>query len=266
MGIVRDSFVIFKNWAEAIEKLPEELQLECYKALAYYGLHGEKPEGMSAITDALLTSFSVGLENSICRYNASVENGKKGGAPKGNQNAKKKVENQVDLEQPKTSKNNLKQPKTSKNNLNVNDNVLASELVKENKKEINVFNKTHAHVQERVKEYPDAERAVFANYFQALTSRLANFDDDYQLLYEVYDTMLEAKEQSSMPEGLVFNQKTYHLKEIVALYGRITEVKLEKIIKQLKFKEDIENRPYYILGCIVNMANEFSKGGENVLL
>ena len=39
MGIIRDSFVIFKNWAEAINALPEENQLETYKALVSYGLN-----------------------------------------------------------------------------------------------------------------------------------------------------------------------------------------------------------------------------------
>ena len=34
----RESFVIYKNWAEAINLLPEEFQIETYKALVEYGL------------------------------------------------------------------------------------------------------------------------------------------------------------------------------------------------------------------------------------
>ena len=30
MGIIRDSFVVFKNWADAINAMPEEYQLETY--------------------------------------------------------------------------------------------------------------------------------------------------------------------------------------------------------------------------------------------
>ena len=86
----RESFVIYKNWVDAINRLPEECQLEIYKALMEYGLTGKMPDNVSTICSAMLVSFSVSLENSINRYLASIENGKKGGAPKGNQNARKK--------------------------------------------------------------------------------------------------------------------------------------------------------------------------------
>ena len=151
----RESFVIYKNWVDAINRLPEECQLEIYKSLMEYGLTGKMPDNVSTICSAMLVSFSVSLENSINRYLASIENGKKGGAPKGNQNARKKSvcleednDNQLvaleedneenekqpndleknnskqpnitqgdNLKQPKTTQNNLKQPKTSENNL-----------------------------------------------------------------------------------------------------------------------------------------------------
>ena len=86
----RESFVIYKNWVDAINRLPEECQLEIYKALMEYGLTGKMPNNVSTICSAMLVSFSVSLENSINRYLASIENGKKGGAPRGNQNARKK--------------------------------------------------------------------------------------------------------------------------------------------------------------------------------
>lgn len=132
MGIIRDSFVIFKNWTDAINALPEEFQLETYKAVVAYGLKGEMPQNLSSIANAMLISFSKGMENSLARYNASVENGKKGGAPIGNKNAKKKIINEEETTQ-KQQENNLKQPKTSKNNLNVNDNVnVNNNIIKEN--------------------------------------------------------------------------------------------------------------------------------------
>lgn len=63
MGIIRDSFIIFKNWADAINTLPDEYQLETYKALVEYGTTGIVPENISAVTKAMLISFSVGMEN-----------------------------------------------------------------------------------------------------------------------------------------------------------------------------------------------------------
>ena len=132
MGIVRDSFVILKNWANAIEVLPEEYQLETYKALMSYGLTGQMPENVSAITKALLISFSVSMENNITRYNASVENGKKGGRPK-----KETEETQENLEKPRKTQENLEKPNPNLNdnvNVNVNDNYIESK--KESKEDI----------------------------------------------------------------------------------------------------------------------------------
>lgn len=100
MGIIRDSFIMFRNWAEAIEALPQKYQLECYKGLMKYGTTGEMPENISPISKALLVSFSVTMENSICRYVASVENGKKGGRPPKNKNLEKPSETQQNLEEP----------------------------------------------------------------------------------------------------------------------------------------------------------------------
>lgn len=78
----RESFVIFKNWVDAIDTLPEENRYETFKALADYGLSGQMPENISQITRALLCSFSAGVERNLERYQANVENGKKGGRPK----------------------------------------------------------------------------------------------------------------------------------------------------------------------------------------
>ena len=113
MGIIRDSFVMFKNWAEAIEALPEEYQLETYKAVVSYGLNGEIPQNLSAVSKAMLISFSKGMENSILRYNASVENGKKGGRPK-KENLDITEDNQTitqeNLEKPSKTQENLDEP------------------------------------------------------------------------------------------------------------------------------------------------------------
>ena len=123
----RESFVIFKNWVEAINKLPENEQLETYKALTEFGFNGEMPQKISYIASALLTSFSIGLKNSQIRYENSVKNGKKGGRPKraesscetkednkdksssaieNDENADKKLEFQENPEKPKKTQKN----------------------------------------------------------------------------------------------------------------------------------------------------------------
>jgi DnaD/phage-associated family protein len=124
---MRESFVFYKSFYEAIEKLPEEYQLEVIKAIMEYNFNGITPE-LSPIADAIFTLIKANLDSASARYDASVENGKKGGAPAGNQNAKKQPKNNLKTTQ-KQPKNNLEQPKNNleqpKNNLNdnVNDNV-----------------------------------------------------------------------------------------------------------------------------------------------
>ena len=97
-----ESIIFYKSFFEAIENIPENKQLLLYRALFKYYFYNEEPE----LEDTLKAMFKLmkpNIDNANSRYKASVENGKKGGAPKGNQNARK---------QPKTTQ---KQPK---NNLN----------------------------------------------------------------------------------------------------------------------------------------------------
>ena len=105
----RKSFVMFKNWADAINALPEDYQLEAYKALMQYGITGIIPQDISAISNAILIGFSGAMDSAINRYNANVENGKKGGRPK-------------NLEKPNKTQQNPQKPNHNLND-NVNDNV-----------------------------------------------------------------------------------------------------------------------------------------------
>lgn len=126
MGIVRDGFVMFKNWADTINALPEEMQLECYKAVAEYGFTGEIPQGLSAVANAVLISFSGGMKTNMARYLASVENGKKGGRPK-------KSENREENDKPSETKENLEKPNTNLDK--------PSETIKEKDKRISINKK-----------------------------------------------------------------------------------------------------------------------------
>ena len=106
---MRESFVFYRSFYEAILELDNlEEQLELFSALCEYNFEGKKPQFKFKNTKAMFRIIQPLIDNATARYMASVENGKKGGAPLGNQNARK------------YPKNNLEQPK---NNLNENDNV-----------------------------------------------------------------------------------------------------------------------------------------------
>lgn len=253
MGIIRESFLVFKNWIEAINKLPEEYQLETFKALANFGITGEIPQGLSPIADAMITSFSVGMENNIARYTASVENGKKGGAPKGNQNARKhpKEESENNLE------NNLKQPKTSENNLydnvNVNDNVNDIQLVN-NKNKFENFELLNACV--RVRERNTEEREPYIEKYKQFFVYHSK-DKFADAGYELIDTIIEASEQAETEKGLTFKQKHYDKQSFDTVIRKLSTNQFENIVSQLVFNQEIENRPAYIIGCLIENGRSY---------
>ena len=113
-----DSFVIYRSYIETARKLPVDKQLSFYNWLIDFALDdiepdfsAESPEMQFAL-DLVFGQIKESVSASLKRYEVCVENGKKGGAPRENKNAKK---------QPKQPE---KQPeKQPKNNLNKNDNV-----------------------------------------------------------------------------------------------------------------------------------------------
>lgn len=89
---MRDSCVIYESYISAIRALPEEYQLNMYNIIFDYIFKDIEPEKKSSVEYALFLSMKTNIDRAKNRYNASVKNGGKGGASKGNQNAKKQPE------------------------------------------------------------------------------------------------------------------------------------------------------------------------------
>ena len=84
-----DGVVFLPSYYEAIKDLPESDRLQMYDAILRYGLYGELIELPPALR-AMLTLIKPNIDASQNRYRSAKENGSKGGAPLGNQNARKK--------------------------------------------------------------------------------------------------------------------------------------------------------------------------------
>lgn len=149
-----DSFVFYKSFYNAIKEFDNDTIAEFFKLVCQYALDGEVYETDNKVARALFQMTIPQIEAN----NKRRENGKKGGAPTGNNNAKKTAKKQPknNLKQPKVDlENNQKQP-----NVNVNDNELLSnskELSnnKEKKNNINIIpkkEKSFAEVFEAYKE------------------------------------------------------------------------------------------------------------------
>lgn len=103
----RDSFVFRRDWWLAIKDLPKEVRGEVCEGIVRYAF-GEAETGLKNMAAMALRFVKPQIDRDYERYCEMVErnrdNGSKGGAPIGNQNARK---------QPKTTENNPKQPKTT---------------------------------------------------------------------------------------------------------------------------------------------------------
>ena len=89
-------FPFLKTYRDSIDVLEEKDQLELYKAITDYGLFMVEPQNASAVVRAVFLALKPLLDKSL----KNRQNGQKGGAPKGNSNARKTSE-----KQPKTSEN-----------------------------------------------------------------------------------------------------------------------------------------------------------------
>ena len=108
------SFVFYDSFLSAMKHLNDAEFRECVLKIRDYALEGIDEESESPMVNVIMELAKPNLDSARRRYMASVENGKKGaefgklgGAPKGNQNARKKqplnqpldVDDNVDVEE-----------------------------------------------------------------------------------------------------------------------------------------------------------------------
>lgn len=79
---MRDSFVFYRSFYEAIRDLPRDIQGEIYTAIMEYGLFGRETENLKPMARSIFILIKPTLDANTARY----LNAKKGGAPKGSHN------------------------------------------------------------------------------------------------------------------------------------------------------------------------------------
>ena len=117
---MNNSFVFYRSFFDATEDMTDAEFRQAMTALMTYALDGEEPD----VSGLIKTFFRMAKP----QVDANQDKKNKGGAPVGNQNAKK---------QPKQPQNNLETTKQQKQpnvnvNVNVNDNVNANDNVNDN--------------------------------------------------------------------------------------------------------------------------------------
>ena len=114
-----EGFVFQPSYYASMSNLPDNERLALYDALCRYGLYGEMPEGLPPIANGFFMLMQPTVDASKKRYATSVENGRKGGAPKGNQNAKKQPKNNLNTTE-EQAENNLNININKNNNIDIN--------------------------------------------------------------------------------------------------------------------------------------------------
>lgn len=108
---MRDSFVFYRSFYDAIKDLPRDVQGEIYTAIMEYSLYGKETENLKPIARSVFTLMKPQIDVNNKRF----ENGKKGGRPKSG--------NEPDGNQEETKEKPSNNQSEAKAEPNVNDNV-----------------------------------------------------------------------------------------------------------------------------------------------
>ena len=119
----KPSFVMYESALEIARQLPNEYGYKFLLSVCEYGFYGIEPDFSSCEPYSLamslgFTPLRAAIDTSKKRYENCVKNGSGGGAPEGNQNARKQPKDSQET----TKKTTKKQPKNNqKNNLTYTD-------------------------------------------------------------------------------------------------------------------------------------------------
>ena len=123
----RESMLIYKSFIDVSDSLNDKDYRLFWDAIHKYGIYGKEiPKFDNATLNALMVLILPLMKANIRNY----ENGCKGGAPKGNKNAKSKTTQK----QPSVESGLNKKTTQKQGNVNVNDNVTANDTDTEKEK------------------------------------------------------------------------------------------------------------------------------------
>lgn len=116
----RDSFIFYRSFFLSVDRLPEDMQLLLYRAIAQYALDKIEPDFSSSQYLQFIEAIWDGIRPQLDANYRRFVNGCMGGAPKGNQNAKKK---KTTKKQPRINRETTKKQPNVNDNVNVNENI-----------------------------------------------------------------------------------------------------------------------------------------------
>lgn len=119
---MKDTLIFHKDWWDAIKCLPVEMQAEAFNSVCAYAFEGVRPMNATIAAVTSLMQSQIDLDNAKTEAirQKRIAAARKGGAPKGNQNARKQAKTSknkqndqmvdlVDFDSEKSSEKQLKQ-------------------------------------------------------------------------------------------------------------------------------------------------------------
>jgi len=134
----RNGFIFLKTFNESIEDLDSQDRCLMYEAIISYGLYGEEPELTKGYLKSLWKLISSTIDVTSKKYDASVENGKKGGRPRKPNNNLTETQEKPNNNPTETLKEKkIELNKIELNKIELNENKIELNEIEENKIELN---------------------------------------------------------------------------------------------------------------------------------
>ena len=237
----RDSFVFYKSIFEAVDKIPKiEIQAQAYKAIALYGLCEIEPsENSDVFVQIIFAQAKTVMDNARKKYDSCVNNGKKGGRPRKENNqtiTNEKPSNNQTKTKTKPKHNPTITNEKPSNNLNdnvnvyVNDNVnVYKERDREKEQEFlkslsQKFPQLKINVSDIDLNTYDASKLIQAisnsDYLQGAT--LTFILERYEKVINDYYSNFRQKKNTNQD----FSQRTYTEEECKALFDNLDDIEV----------------------------------------
>lgn len=252
----RPNILIDEDCYLSIKNLSKDDFYNLFMAVLAFGFERKEPTELSGALEAsylLITKKMLRAQN---RYDACVSNGRKGGAPTGNSNAKKKQPeyNQTTTKiQPKNNqKHNQKTTKgTTKPSIETEtESETESETPNDNKTK-NIFSLNNCEGV-RAREYAMNTRSPLLPEVYYYHEK-----DIFGLaMLEITDTLLEAIEFANSKGSIKYNSDTYTADEFADIVQKFGKKLIQSIAFKIANDETIKNKPTYILGCLLSLKSQ----------
>ncbi len=262
MGCVmkRNSFVFFASYYDAIKNLPEDEQGQFYKTLVEYIIVGKQPKKLSQTAKACFLLVKPFLDNSAKRYDANIENGKKGGRPKKQEQKPKQnpTETQTKPNNNPSDNPNITQekpnpkPKQNLNRIEKNSNRNINNIKENNNiKEKNTLDNKNVAV---VVEKKDIAIDILLKKIVSLQQKYVEQKDMFIYLTKLF-------ERINQETGFVIKNKTYTsqavLENLINLFnGEDNQIidRFTNILTMISNATNISNRFKYSVSVMYHQA------------